>query len=53
MARQPFVRQRMPGFDPASLKNADCIHFYGLYTGNYPSLEREKVLQLCDLLNKI
>ena len=53
MARQPFVRQRMPGFDPATLKNADYIHFYGLYTGNYPSLGREKVLQLCNLLNKV
>ena len=53
MARQPFVRQRMPGFDPATLKNADMIHFYGLYTGNYPSLEREKILGLCEVLNTL
>lgn len=53
MARQPFVRERMPEFDPASLKNADTIHFYGLYTGNYPSLEREKILGLCDALNTL
>lgn len=53
MARQPFVRQRMPGFDPATLKNADIIHFYGLYTGNYPSLEKEKILQLCEVLNSL
>lgn len=53
MARQPFVRQRMPDFDPATLKNADNIHFYGLYTGNYPTLKQEKILQLCVLLNSL
>ncbi len=53
MARQPFVRQRMPGFNPASLKNADIIHFYGLYTGNYPTLEKEKILGLCECLNSL
>lgn len=53
MARQPFVRERMPDFDPAALKNADIIHFYGLYTGNYPTLEKEKIYGLCRLLNKL
>ncbi len=53
LARQPFVRCRMPEFDPSLLKNADFIHFYGLYTGNYPSLEREKIIRLCELLNKV
>lgn len=53
LARQPFVRSQLPNFDPATLKTADFIHFYGLYTGNYPDLSREKVLGLCDLLNHI
>lgn len=53
LARQPFVRERMPDFDPASLKTANFIHNYGLYTGNYPDLSREKILGLCDLLNNI
>ena len=53
LTRQPFVRERLPDFDPTSLNNAEFIHFYGLYTGNYPTLEQEKVLQLCDVLNKI
>lgn len=53
LARQPFVRKRMPEFDPATLNNADFIHFYGLYTGNYPTLEKEKILKLCDLLNSL
>lgn len=53
LARQPFVRARMPEFDPTVLKNADFIHFYGLYTGNYPDLEQQKILALCDLLNNV
>lgn len=53
LARQPFVRKRMPEFDPATLNNADFIHFYGLYTGNYPTLEREKILKLTELINSL
>ena len=53
LTRQPFVRQRMPEFEPAIMKNADFVHFYGLYTGNYPDLSNEKILALCELLNSI
>jgi CDP-6-deoxy-D-xylo-4-hexulose-3-dehydrase len=53
MARQPFVRRTLPDFDPSSLKNTEHVHFYGLYTGNYPGLEREKITALCSVLNGI
>lgn len=53
LARQPFVRERMPEFNPATLRNAEFIHRYGLYTGNYPDLEHEKILGLCELLNRL
>lgn len=53
LARQPFVLSRMNGFDPTTLTNAEYIHQYGLYTGNYPDLSKEKILQLCKLLNNI
>jgi CDP-6-deoxy-D-xylo-4-hexulose-3-dehydrase len=53
MARQPFVRKALPDFDPAVLKNTDHVHFYGMYTGNYPGLEQEKILGLCSVLNNI
>lgn len=53
LARQPFVRKQLPNFDPATLKNADFIHFYGLYTGNYPDLDTEKILGLCKLCNSV
>jgi CDP-6-deoxy-D-xylo-4-hexulose-3-dehydrase len=53
MARQPFVKKALPEFDPATLKNTEHIHFYGMYTGNYPGLESEKILGLCSVLNKL
>ena len=53
LARQPFVRKRLPDFDPGVLVNADFIHQYGLYTGNFPGLEKEKITKLCDVLNSI
>jgi CDP-6-deoxy-D-xylo-4-hexulose-3-dehydrase len=53
MARQPFVRKALPGFDPETLKNTEHVHFYGMYTGNYHSLEQEKILELCSVLNKL
>ena len=31
----------------------DHVHFYGYYIGNYPTLERDKILRLCDLLNDL
>lgn len=53
MARQPFVRKALPHIKPEDLSNTEHIHFYGLYTGNYPSLEHDKILDLCSVLNKI
>jgi CDP-6-deoxy-D-xylo-4-hexulose-3-dehydrase len=52
LARQPFVKRALPGFDPLSLVNAEYVHSYGMYIGNYPGLEREKILQLCSVLNE-
>jgi len=31
----------------------DHVHFYGFYIGNYPDLEREKILELCRALNAL
>lgn len=53
LVRQPFVRKRYPDLNPADFPNADYIHYYGIYTGNYPDLPKETILELCDLLNSI
>ena len=35
------------------LKNANIVHNYGYYIGNYPSLKKDKILKICKILNSI
>lgn len=49
--RQPYLQALMPGIDPTRFPNVEHVHFYGFYIGNYPDLEPEQVLELCDKLN--
>jgi CDP-6-deoxy-D-xylo-4-hexulose-3-dehydrase len=51
--RQPYLQNIVPAQAWREYPNADHIHFYGFYIGNYPSLESEQVLWLCELLNAI
>ena len=36
-----------------NFKEVDHIHFFGYYIGNYPSLKKDKILKICEILNKI
>jgi len=49
--RQPYLRPRVGPDAGPNFPHADHVHFYGFYIGNYPSLERERILGLCELLN--
>jgi CDP-6-deoxy-D-xylo-4-hexulose-3-dehydrase len=49
--RQPYLRRVLGDDAWKQCPNADHVHFYGFYIGNYPSLEAERILRLCDLLN--
>lgn len=51
--RQPYIRKYLRQIDLEDFPNVDHVHFYGFYIGNYPGLEREKILALCSLLNQI
>ena len=51
LARQRFIRRAFPEIDPKTLPNAEYIHEFGIYLGNYPDLEKEKILELCEKLN--
>lgn len=53
LIRQPFVLKRIAGLCAADYPNAEYIHKFGLYTGNYPGLEPEKIRALCELLNTV
>ncbi|MDD4565844.1 MAG: DegT/DnrJ/EryC1/StrS aminotransferase family protein [Eubacteriales bacterium] len=53
LARQPFLKKACPGVDAKKLTNAEYIHQYGMYLGNYPTLEKEKINMLCRKLNEL
>lgn len=51
--RQPYLRRLLGPDAWKQCPNADHVHFHGFYIGNYPSLDRESILRLCDLLNDL
>ncbi len=53
--RQPYLKRitKVNALKIKDFQNADIIHFYGYYIGNYPSLKKEKILKICNILNKI
>jgi CDP-6-deoxy-D-xylo-4-hexulose-3-dehydrase len=51
--RQPYVRRLLGPDAWREYPRADHVHFYGMYIGNYPSLEPEAILRLCQLLNRL
>jgi CDP-6-deoxy-D-xylo-4-hexulose-3-dehydrase len=51
--RQPYLR-RVVGTQAFEMyPRVDHVHFYGFYIGNYPGLEKSKILDLCSILNAL
>jgi CDP-6-deoxy-D-xylo-4-hexulose-3-dehydrase len=50
--RQPYLR-RLLGNEFETYPTVNPVHFDGCYSGNYPTLERDKILKLCELLNNL
>lgn len=52
--RQPYLNDFYKlDLDPTKFPKTEHVHFYGYYIGNYPSLEKDKILALCKILNSI
>jgi len=51
--RQPYLNKLYTKEYASSFKNTEHVHFYGWYIGNYPELEKEKIHELCKILNSI
>ena len=49
--RQPYLKDLNPAQDLENFPEVDHVHFFGFYIGNYPGLEKSKILDLCSLLN--
>lgn len=50
--RQPYLR-KLYGDLYKQFPVVDHVHFHGWYIGNYPTLDRERILKLCELLNEL
>mgnify|MGYP001308869835 FL=1 len=51
--RQPYLKKFIKKINFANFKNVDRLHFFGYYIGNYPTLEKKKIIMICKFLNKI
>ena len=51
--RQPYLKNIVRKNDFKKFPNTDHVHFYGFYIGNYPSLKKNKILQICNILNTV
>ena len=49
--RQPYLSNFIRDKEWEEYPHVEHIHHFGWYVGNYPSLEKNKIYKLCDLLN--
>jgi len=51
--RQPYLKNFAAKIDLKNFNEVDHIHFFGYYIGNYPSLDKNKIIKICNILNSI
>jgi len=49
--RQPYLNYKYRPFDICP--NVDYVHFFGWYIGNYPSMEKDDIVNIVNVLNKV
>ena len=51
--RQPYLRPYVSTIECEAYPHIEHVHFFGYYIGNFPDLEKDKILLLCKLLNSL
>jgi CDP-6-deoxy-D-xylo-4-hexulose-3-dehydrase len=51
--RQPYLKNFIKNIKLKDFPEVDHIHYFGYYIGNYPSLKKNKILKICNILNNI
>lgn len=51
--RQPYLKNFVREREWEEYPLVEHVHFYGFYIGNFPDLQEDKILKLCELLNSI
>ena len=51
--RQPYLKNYVKNIKLKNFKEVEHVHFFGYYIGNYPSLEKSKIIKICKVLNSV
>ncbi|MDB3982329.1 DegT/DnrJ/EryC1/StrS aminotransferase family protein [Candidatus Pelagibacter sp.] len=51
--RQPYIKKMFSKNEMIKYKNTEHIHFYGMYIGNYPELNKKKIDNILNILNSV
>jgi len=51
--RQPYLTQLRLHQKPEDFPNTEHVHFYGMYIGNFPSLTRTEIKEICSIVNSV
>lgn len=51
--RQPYLKNLLKKDHHKDFSVTDHVHFYGFYLGNYPSLEKKEILEICKIINSV
>ena len=51
--RQPYLKKYTKNINLKKFKNVDHVHFYGMYIGNFPTLKKEKIDWLIQVINNV
>ena len=50
--RQPYLK-KIVKWKIKDFQNVELVHSCGYYVGNYPDLKKNKIIKICNILNKI
>ena len=51
--RQPYLKDIIPNKFWEKFPNTEHVHHFAWYVGNYPNLEKNKIKEICNVLNNI
>ena len=51
--RQPYIKNIVKNINLKNFKKVNHVHFFGYYIGNYPSLNKNKITLICNILNNV
>ncbi len=51
--RQPYLKKFTRNINLKNYPVVDHVHFYGYYIGNYPTLKKDKIRKILDIINHI